>query len=91
MCPHYDAGTFAQLTLLTQDDRVRCPNPEGVPLDTLQVYLWLTLATKQNNKDAERQRARVASKLTSDEVLKVEQTALTWKPKQSAKKKPAAR
>jgi hypothetical protein len=64
---------------------------KGVAQDTKQGYLWLTLATKQNLRSAEKQRDQILKqkKLTFDEVSGLEATAVRWKPKVAAAKNPS--
>src|SRR5262249_8006425 len=64
---------------------------KGGPQDIRQAYLWLTLATKQNIRAAERERNEVLrnKRLTSDEVSQLETTAVRWRPKEAAVKNPA--
>ena len=61
---------------------------KGVPQDSKQGYLWLTLATKQDSKDAEKKRDQILrqKKLSFDEITKLESTAAGWKPKLTAPK-----
>ncbi len=40
---------------------------KGVPQDNIKAYFWLTLATKQDRRIAERERAKLITKLTPDE------------------------
>lgn len=61
---------------------------KGVTLDDTTAYFWLTLATKQNLRAAERRRNQIAQKLTRDEVKKTEVAASAWKPKAAVARNP---
>lgn len=62
---------------------------KGVPQDNYKAYCWLTLATKRSLRDAERQRIRLAPKLSAEDVTKAEQSAMAWKPKHGSVDKSA--
>jgi TPR repeat protein len=61
---------------------------KGVEQDNLKAYFWLTLAAKQHDKDAVRQRDLLAPKLSADDVGKAEESASAWKAKLSLKQNP---
>ncbi len=49
---------------------------------TRRLTFWLTLATKQNFRNAERQRnSELLKKLTKDDITKLEVSAAAWKSK----------
>jgi len=52
----------------------------GVTANPEQALFWSTLAAKQQEKVAERQRAALAAKLSPDAVARAQQSASTWKP-----------
>jgi TPR repeat protein len=56
---------------------------KGVTQDNLKAYFWLTLATKQNLRIAERLRNQVLAKLAQDDVTKIEMDVSKWRPKVS--------
>ncbi len=60
----------------------------GVMLDNQKAYFWLTLATKQNNRDAERQRNELIKKLTKDDITKLEVQAAGWKSQRLTPRNP---
>jgi TPR repeat protein len=54
--------------------------------DPAQALFWSTLAAKQNEKNAERRLAMLASRLSADEASRVQQSAGNWKPVLTATK-----
>jgi hypothetical protein len=56
----------------------------GVTSDTEQALFWSTLAAKQQEKIAERQRAALVAKLSPEVVARAQKSANDWKPVQSA-------
>jgi hypothetical protein len=53
------------------------------PADAL---FWSTLAAKQNEKNAGRRLAALASRLSAEEATRVKQSATDWKPTLAAAK-----
>jgi hypothetical protein len=51
-----------------------------VDKDEVKAYFWLTLASKQRDKDAEKQRSELASRLSPDQIASTESSAAQWKP-----------
>jgi hypothetical protein len=63
---------------------------KGVDKDQVRAYFWLTLASKQHDKDAEKQRSELAPQLSPDDITKTELFAAAWKPKPTQVPKPTA-
>jgi hypothetical protein len=59
---------------------------QGVTANTEQALFWSTLAAKQQEKMAERQRAALAAKMTPEAVTRTQQLASDWKPVLTAAK-----
>jgi TPR repeat protein len=43
---------------------------KGVDKDQVRAYFWLTLASKQHDKDAEKQRSELAPQLSPDDITR---------------------
>ena len=56
--------------------------------DNVKAYFWLTLAAKQHDKEATRQRDLLAAKLSPDDVAKAEASSSSWRPKSAAVQNP---
>jgi TPR repeat protein len=62
---------------------------KGVTKDPVKAYFWLTLAWKQRDKSAEKQRSEVALRLSKEEIAKTELSVAEWKPKPAQMQAPA--
>ena len=62
---------------------------KGVNQDFVKAYFWVTLAAKQHERDAEKQRSKLAPKLSPDDVTTTEQSASVWKPRSGQPPNPA--
>jgi hypothetical protein len=56
----------------------------------VKAYFWLTLASKQHDKDAAKQRSELAASLSPDQIARVELSAAQWKPRPARVQNPAA-
>jgi TPR repeat protein len=57
---------------------------EGVTADSEQALVWSTLAAKQQEKIAERQKAALIAKMSPEAVARAQKSASDWKPVLSA-------
>jgi TPR repeat protein len=61
---------------------------KGVPQDTVQAYMWFSLAASsdqpENKNNGVKNRDRVASQMTQEQIAKAQKLAQEWKPKSAA-------
>ena len=53
----------------------------GVIQDNSKAWFWLSVALRQGDKDADKSRARIAGKLSKDEIVKQDDAVRAWKPR----------
>nr|AUN35914.1 hypothetical protein [uncultured bacterium] len=59
----------------------RLANGLGVPKDENEAYFWLTLASQRGEKNAERLRSTVRTKLAPGDLAKADEAARSWHAK----------
>ncbi len=53
----------------------------GVPKDSVQAYVWYTLAASQGDDLAEKFKAHLEKSMTLDQLAEAQRLAREWKPK----------
>jgi uncharacterized protein len=53
----------------------------GVPEDHVTAYMWFNLAAAKRNRDAERDRDKIAAQMTPEQIEEAQKLAREWKPK----------
>jgi uncharacterized protein len=56
-------------------------NGEGVPSNYIEAYRWFNLAAAQDLDNARNGKARVARKMTKDQIAEAQRLSATWKPR----------
>jgi len=87
----YQKAAEAGQTLTQYYLAVRYQDGKGVPQDNVQAYRWFSIAAahatdKRTQGRAARDRARLAQKMSPDEIAEAEQLASVWKPTPSRHK-----
>jgi hypothetical protein len=50
----------------------------GVPEDDILAHMWLNIAAAQEEPGATTERARVAERLSNDEIVRAQRLAVEW-------------
>jgi hypothetical protein len=53
---------------------------EGVRRDNVSALMWLTLAAAQGDKEAEKARDNVSTRMTQGQIAEAQRLAKKWKP-----------
>ena len=54
---------------------------QGVPQDYVSAHLWFDLAATSGDEDAQKSRAAVAKRMTSDQIAEAQRMAREWMAK----------
>ena len=53
----------------------------GVPQDYVAAHMWFDLAAAKRNRDAQRERDKIAAQMTPEQIAEAQKLAREWKPK----------
>ena len=56
-------------------------NGLGVPQDYVTAHMWFNLAAARRNRDAERDRDKIAAQMTPEQIAEAQKLAREWKQK----------